>query len=324
QLQNINQRRMPNGALLKVFCVSNRHYSALKGIIDIPGKKLSAQGTGIPSLRAYALSLPSQGVLRHVEAYLHGDFTTLVEALNGWAQREIVKNRNELLDVITKLQTNEDLTRPAADVLSDGCRRLHREQEEITKKYVKELKALIDPVTDVGTLLMERFSGVSEGQAAKLISEQEKSNEELNKDFANIQMNMIQDGPKGYFREIMIETYNEGHQIRGRGTSARIIAALASRLSLQGENSPFRRLGVKIASILEQHNDRRSAMLRTTVIDVLKRIHESVEAMTRERIEGEDPLLAFRKEAVELAQLAQLEMRALKEELAEIKSSYEK
>ncbi|KAK4990769.1 hypothetical protein LTR50_002305 [Elasticomyces elasticus] len=105
QLQNINQRRMPNGALLKVFCVSNRHYSALKGIIDIPGKKLSAQGTGIPSLRAYALSLPSQGVLRHVEAYLHGDFTTLVEALNGWAQREIVKNRNELLDVITKLQT---------------------------------------------------------------------------------------------------------------------------------------------------------------------------------------------------------------------------
>ncbi|KAK4990770.1 hypothetical protein LTR50_002306 [Elasticomyces elasticus] len=171
---------------------------------------------------------------------------------------------------------------------------------------------------------MERFSRVSEGQAAKLISEQEKSNEELNKDFANIQMNMIQDGPKGYFREIMIETYNEGHQIRGRGTSARIIAALASRLSLQGENSPFRRLGVKIASILEQHNDRRSAMLRTTVIDVLKRIHESVEAMTRERIEGEDPLLAFRKEAVELAQLAQLEMRALKEELAEIKSSYEK
>ncbi|KAK5005432.1 hypothetical protein LTR28_007733, partial [Elasticomyces elasticus] len=369
QLQKINQRGMPNGALLKVFCVSNRHYSALKGTIDIPGEKLSAQGTGIPSLRAYALSLPSQGLLRHIEAYLHGDFTTVVDTVNGLAQREFVKNRNEVLEAISKPQTelgalleqyraelnkaaqslvvnplgtlrafcrkkgnnrtsvkpqqswNEDLTRPADRVLSDGCRNLHREQEEITKRYVEMLKALIDRILHD---LQERFSGVLEGQAAKLISEQEKLDGELNKEFANIQMDMIYDGPTGYFREIMIETYNECHQIRGRGTLGRIIAALASRLSLLGENSPFSLLGLKIASILKQHIDRRCARLQSTVTDVLKRIKESFEAMTRDRIEGENLLLPSRKEAVELAQLAQLEMRALKEELAELKSSYEK
>lgn len=69
-----------------IFPVSNRHYTWLKGYKDNEvSAQLSAEMTGIPGLRAYALSLVAKEVWTTFMTHIHHKVVAFVTALKAWA-----------------------------------------------------------------------------------------------------------------------------------------------------------------------------------------------------------------------------------------------
>ena len=95
---------MPKNKTLVIHSISNSHYNRLKSMSPITGPQLMAYGTGVPTLRAYALGLPATSMLKNVDDFIRHRFTAFMTGLQLWAGRSSVKGRARLLKIIKEPQ----------------------------------------------------------------------------------------------------------------------------------------------------------------------------------------------------------------------------
>ncbi|KAK4963171.1 hypothetical protein LTR10_000799 [Elasticomyces elasticus] len=93
---------LPKGTELPFFPVANRHYATIKGALTLPPPILDAQGTGIPDLRAYALSLAAPGLMQTLQSYIHTRFHVFITGVDLWANRRYIKTADELRRIVDK------------------------------------------------------------------------------------------------------------------------------------------------------------------------------------------------------------------------------
>jgi hypothetical protein len=109
---------LPEGAELPVYCISNEHYAVHKGDAPKNGALLDVEFTGIPALRAYALSFAApQFWDAHKETLVH-KLKVLFHGVHGWAQSSPVNHNRGLPDVV---KTVEDLWKVISEASVDRC-----------------------------------------------------------------------------------------------------------------------------------------------------------------------------------------------------------
>lgn len=136
----------PAGKELEVFCVSNVHYSALKGARQINGPRLDAEMTGIPALRSYIAESAAPRILASVENYIEHRFTVFMKGLAMWAKSYSIEGSEELLRSIEEPQER------TADIMDS---------------YLEDLKEaigalIIEPITEDLEDIAEKAAGVVE------------------------------------------------------------------------------------------------------------------------------------------------------------------
>jgi hypothetical protein len=94
---------MPKGQELVVHCVSSLHYAALKGK-DLYGPRLSPEATGIPKLRAAALSLAAPRLQTTLEHYMNYEVSSNLKSFQAWLNGTAVDCRSDLLDLARQPQ----------------------------------------------------------------------------------------------------------------------------------------------------------------------------------------------------------------------------
>ncbi|GAB1732998.1 hypothetical protein NU195Hw_Modified_455t1 [Hortaea werneckii] len=104
RLQEEKSEHLPEGTTLPVFCVSNAHYSSLKGARAIKGPRLDAAMTGIPALRAYVLDISAPELSRTYDAYVNHRLTVFMKGLALWAKSYNVEGGEQLLAAVKKPQ----------------------------------------------------------------------------------------------------------------------------------------------------------------------------------------------------------------------------
>ncbi|KAI6815040.1 hypothetical protein KC365_g14243 [Hortaea werneckii] len=104
RLQEEKSDHLPMGATLPVFCVSNSHYSSLKGAKAVKGPRLNAEMTGVPALRAYVLETSAPERLRAMDAYVNHRMTVFMKGLAMWAKSYNVEGGEQLLAAVKKPQ----------------------------------------------------------------------------------------------------------------------------------------------------------------------------------------------------------------------------
>ncbi|KAI7383354.1 hypothetical protein KC336_g18393, partial [Hortaea werneckii] len=104
RLQEEKSDHLPMGTTLPVFCVSNAHYSSLKGARAIKGPRLNAAMTGVPALRAYVLKTSAPERLRTMDAYVNTRMTVFMKGLAMWAKSYNVEGGEQLLAAVKKPQ----------------------------------------------------------------------------------------------------------------------------------------------------------------------------------------------------------------------------
>lgn len=104
RLQEEKSDHLPMGATLPVFCVSNSHYSSLKGAKAVKGPRLNAEMTGVPVLRAYVLETSAPERLRAMDAYVNHRMTVFMKGLALWAKSYNVEGGEQLLAAVKKPQ----------------------------------------------------------------------------------------------------------------------------------------------------------------------------------------------------------------------------
>ena len=96
---------LPEGAELPVYCVSNRHYAVYKGAANQEGPLLDVHSTGIPDLRAYALTLVAQSVWEsHKEILVH-KLKILFHGVHGWVQNSPMRGNRGLPQVVKPVKS---------------------------------------------------------------------------------------------------------------------------------------------------------------------------------------------------------------------------
>ncbi|KAK4889889.1 hypothetical protein LTR27_011402 [Elasticomyces elasticus] len=75
---------------------------AAGGALTLPPPILDAQGTGIPDLRAYALSLAAPALMRTFQSYIHTRFHVFITGVDLWANRRYIKTADELRRIVDK------------------------------------------------------------------------------------------------------------------------------------------------------------------------------------------------------------------------------
>ncbi|KAK6430690.1 hypothetical protein LTR95_013153 [Oleoguttula sp. CCFEE 5521] len=145
RLQKVMADIMPDGQQVTVHCVSNQHYTALKGS-TFKGAKLSAEQTGVPKLREHALSMPALHLMRDLSHWAVTDIATTIENFMLWTERTTVERRGELLQMVQQPQQNlKDRIGKRVDrfihVLSTiVAKDLHQVQESAVKTALEKLK----------------------------------------------------------------------------------------------------------------------------------------------------------------------------------------
>ncbi|KAK4896001.1 hypothetical protein LTR49_028196 [Elasticomyces elasticus] len=91
---------LPAGMKLPVFCISNRHYTAIKGGRTVGGLRLIAEATGVPALRAHALALPAADQFRTLEEYYSTDLGVFLKEAQLWVKVTQLERRAELLGLV--------------------------------------------------------------------------------------------------------------------------------------------------------------------------------------------------------------------------------
>ncbi|RMZ03151.1 hypothetical protein D0860_06920 [Hortaea werneckii] len=104
RLQKEKSDHLHKGTTLPVFCVSNSHYSSLKGARAIKGPRLNAEMTGVPALRAYVLDTSAPELLRNLDAYVNHRLTVFMKGLALWAKSYNVEGGEQLLAAVKKPQ----------------------------------------------------------------------------------------------------------------------------------------------------------------------------------------------------------------------------
>ncbi|KAI6870639.1 hypothetical protein KC338_g2956 [Hortaea werneckii] len=104
RLQEEKSDHLPMRTTLPVFCVSNSHYSSLKGAKAIKGPRLNAEMTGVPALRAYVLETSAPELLRTNDAYVNQKLTVFMKGLAMWAKSYNVEGGEQLLAAVKKPQ----------------------------------------------------------------------------------------------------------------------------------------------------------------------------------------------------------------------------
>ncbi|KAK4908758.1 hypothetical protein LTR49_022378 [Elasticomyces elasticus] len=91
---------LPAGMKLPVFCISNLHYTAIKGGRTVGGLRLSAEATGVPALRARAPALPTADQFCTLEEYYSTDLGVFLKEAQLWVKVTQLERRAELLGLV--------------------------------------------------------------------------------------------------------------------------------------------------------------------------------------------------------------------------------
>ncbi|KAK5107579.1 hypothetical protein LTR62_001022 [Meristemomyces frigidus] len=97
QLAGRMNDHLPKSMPLRVHCVSNVHYDAIKARRSVQGSRLSAKGTGIPALRALALALAAPGLLRTLEQYIQVTLLVFIRNMQLWLKTTFIERRRTLV-----------------------------------------------------------------------------------------------------------------------------------------------------------------------------------------------------------------------------------
>ncbi|KAK5700424.1 hypothetical protein LTR17_022926 [Elasticomyces elasticus] len=100
QLRANMDKYLPKGIKLQVFCISNRHYAAIKGGRSVRGLRLSAEATGVPALRAHALAIPAADQFGTLEDYYAADLGVFLSEAQLWVKVTQLERRAELLGLV--------------------------------------------------------------------------------------------------------------------------------------------------------------------------------------------------------------------------------
>ncbi|KAK3112459.1 hypothetical protein LTR53_011253 [Teratosphaeriaceae sp. CCFEE 6253] len=136
---------LPAGMTLQVHCISNSHYAAIKAGRSMRGLRLSPHATGVPALRAYALTLVAPGLLCNLEEYHNTKVGLLLKNAQLWVKTTNVERRAELLDLVLQplnnLRGHIDARLDAFEKGIKGCLvdALHRQFEDNQKVAAKAL-----------------------------------------------------------------------------------------------------------------------------------------------------------------------------------------
>ena len=137
---------------LKIFCVSNIHYDSLKGGRVLTGPRLSANLTGIPTLRQYIFRAAAPKQLKTLENYISHKYTVFMQGLAMWANTYSIDGSKELLEAVEKPQAQIDR------ILRQYHEGVLRESEErMTTPLLGDLKELIKKASD-GLKKKEKWS----------------------------------------------------------------------------------------------------------------------------------------------------------------------
>jgi hypothetical protein len=104
QLRTKYGEYIPEGCELKVFCISNKHYAAAKGVCPLSPPLLDSEDTNIPALRKYALTLAALTLMRNLEIFVNHKFTIFMKGLELWAHGSSVKSPDELRKIVARPQ----------------------------------------------------------------------------------------------------------------------------------------------------------------------------------------------------------------------------
>ena len=124
QLREKYGEHIPEGCELQVFCISNKHYAAAKGIIHVKPPLLAPEDTNIPALRRYALKLAAPTLMRNLEGFVNHKFTVFMKGLELWAHGSSVKSPEELRKIVAQPQYDlppkiEDFVTTTNDLAED-------------------------------------------------------------------------------------------------------------------------------------------------------------------------------------------------------------
>lgn len=135
---------LANGQTLEVFCVSNVHYSALKGARQINGPRLDVKMTGIPDLRNHIFRSAAPRILENVENYMNHKFAVFMQGLAMWAKSYSVEKSVDLLAAVEEPQERiADILLTYADDFSQESNTL------ITDTIVEDLSDLAEKANAV-------------------------------------------------------------------------------------------------------------------------------------------------------------------------------
>lgn len=105
ELQESKQSMLPNGTTLDVYCVSNNHYAAHRGV-RLDGPRLTPENTGIPKLRADTLALAAPRLLRTLEHYANYTIQAMIKDLQLGLSKTPSSDRPELLKLANQPHEN--------------------------------------------------------------------------------------------------------------------------------------------------------------------------------------------------------------------------
>lgn len=102
RLKDEKRQYMPQGAELRIVCVSNHQYSEFKSSESQAQRLGDINDTGIPELRLYALSLASPGVWETYEEHLLFKIKVFFSGVHSWAQGCSIKRHSGLIAAVQK------------------------------------------------------------------------------------------------------------------------------------------------------------------------------------------------------------------------------
>lgn len=99
-IQCDKQCHMAPDATLSVFCISNTHYAAHKGVIFFEdSRRMSVRATAIPDLRHHAYLMAAPSRLRETKAYIH-KVVILCRGVDMWATATPQKRHEALMHIV--------------------------------------------------------------------------------------------------------------------------------------------------------------------------------------------------------------------------------
>ncbi|KXS95941.1 hypothetical protein AC578_7988, partial [Pseudocercospora eumusae] len=151
ELQRQCQAYLPNESPLKVVCISNSHYMARKAGKREKNFTLPTNATGIPALRAHALSSAAPVAFKRLTDFVDHEFAVLLSGLALWTGNNITRGREGLVNVIDQPREEipplfQDITRD----IKDQCRRritthLHDRQGSFMAAAQRVMDDILDP-----------------------------------------------------------------------------------------------------------------------------------------------------------------------------------